>query len=382
MSWRQLFQHELRAVYTNPAVVLTVFVGIVFYSFLYPQPYAQQVPRNLPLVVANLDNSQMSRELERMVNATPQIKIVKRTATIEQAKEYFLNKRLAGILVIPENFYKDIMLGMRPTLSYSGDASYFLVYGTIFEGLSQAGGTLAGGVKIKKMMLTGKARSQALQELTPVALNVRPVFNSTGAYLNYVLPAVFVLILHHTLIIGAGIVTGVQKEQSVQNGYWQQVSTVKLMLVRIVIFCLIYLLLSCYYFGFSFSFNEVPRHAAIFDLFLIWLPFVISATCIGIILGRLLSRPELVTLVVILSSLPLIFTSGFIWPVEALPSWLVTLVQWVPVVPAISGFLLINQFGAELNSVFNIMIHQWLLVVLFGFGAWLFLKRVERGKTK
>ena len=377
MSWAKLFQHELHTIFTNPAVVLTVFVGIVFYSFLYPQPYAQQVPRNLALVVANLDNSQMSRELERMVEATPQIKIVKRTTSIEQAKEHYLNERLAGILVIPENFYRDIMLGKRPTLSYSGDASYFLVYGTIFEGLSKAGGTLTACVKIRKMMLAGKPK----EELVSVALNVRPVFNSTGGYLSYVLPGVFVLILHHTLIIGAGLVTGVQKEQEGEGGYWQEVSAAKILLVRGVVFSLIYLLLSCYYFGFSLSCYEVPRLASIPNLFMIWLPFVAGAIFFGILLGRILPRSELVTLVVILSSLPLIFTSGFIWPIEALPVWFVAAVQWVPVSPAIHGFLLINQFGAELSDVLSVIIHQWLLALFFGLGAWVFLQRGRESRN-
>ena len=45
MTLWQLIKTELRSVMTNPVVVLTVFGGVVFYSFLYPLPYAQQTPR-------------------------------------------------------------------------------------------------------------------------------------------------------------------------------------------------------------------------------------------------------------------------------------------------------------------------------------------------
>ncbi len=377
MSFAQLFKHEFRAILTNPAVVLSVFVGVIFYSFLYPQPYAKQIPRELGLVVANLDNSQMSRQLERMVDATPQIHIVKRVTTLAAAEEYFLQNRLAGILVIPDNFYRDTLLGRQPTLSYSGDASYFLVYGTIFEGLSSAGATLTARVKVNKMMLSGKPLPQALQEITPVELGVCPVFNSTGAYLNYILPAIFVLILHHTLIIGTGLLTGGQKGGHKKDAYWQQASVGQLLFVRGVAFGLIYIILSSYYFGFCLSYNEVPRLAGMGGLLMVGLPFILGPLFLGILLGRILPRPELVILVVILSSLPLIFASGFVWPVEELPVWLTFIVQFAPVIPAIDAFLKINQLGAGLHNIVDLLVHQWLLVGLYGAAAWFCIVKVQ-----
>ena len=59
---------------------------------------------------------------------------------LADAKQALLNQEIGGFLVIPENFYKDLLLGKSPTLSYAGDASFFLVYGTIIEGLAKAGG--------------------------------------------------------------------------------------------------------------------------------------------------------------------------------------------------------------------------------------------------
>lgn len=82
MNLWQLIKTELRSVMTNPVVVLTVFGGVVFYSFLYPLPYAQQTPREQPIAIVNLDGSQTSLKLERMVDATPQVKVVTRLHTM------------------------------------------------------------------------------------------------------------------------------------------------------------------------------------------------------------------------------------------------------------------------------------------------------------
>lgn len=66
MTLWQLIKAEIRSVLTNPVVTLTVFGGVVFYSFLYPLPYSQQTPREQPIAVVNLDGSQTSLKLERM----------------------------------------------------------------------------------------------------------------------------------------------------------------------------------------------------------------------------------------------------------------------------------------------------------------------------
>jgi ABC-2 type transport system permease protein len=40
MSWWDICKKEMAAIFKNPAILLTVFGGVVFYSFLYPLPYA------------------------------------------------------------------------------------------------------------------------------------------------------------------------------------------------------------------------------------------------------------------------------------------------------------------------------------------------------
>ena len=375
MSFFELLRCELRAIFTNPAILLTVFGGVVFYSFLYPLPYANQIPREQRIVVANLDENQLSRRLERMVDATPQVHIAARTYSLEEAQRIFFEQRMAGLLVIPEHFYRDLLLGRQPTLSYGGDASYFLIYGTVLQGLAAAGETLAAQVKIKKMIGSGQALALAKQQYTAMHLNLRSVFNPTGGYVNYVIPAVFILILHQTLIIAAGILGGGQNEKNAEGapGYWRDAAPLQLLVARSSIFVLVYWLLCMYYFGFSFSFYNIARHAGFAELNLVILPFLLGAAFLGICLGLILPRRELATLLVLLSSMPLVFTSGFIWPPEAIPALLRDLAQFIPVVPATKMFLGLNQMGGEFSSLQTHWYQMWLCVLLYGLLAWLLL---------
>ncbi|RDX37315.1 ABC transporter permease [Vibrio campbellii] len=372
MTLWQLIKTELRSVMTNPVVVLTVFGGVAFYSFLYPLPYAQQTPREQPIAIVNLDGSQTSLKLERMVDATPQVKVVTRLHTIADAKQAFLNHEITGFLVIPEHFYKDLMLGSSPTLAYAADASYFLVYGTVVEGLATAGGTLGAEVKVSKMVIDGVPLSMASHDYSAIKLNMKPTFNPTMGYIEYVVPAVFVLILQQTLIMAIGLQTGTQRHG---RGYWSQVPTGALLFARTLVFVAIYYLLSAYYFGFSFERLNVNHIANSRELLTLLLPFLLGCCGLGMWLGYLLPRRELVTLVVLVSSMPLIFLAGFIWPVESIPVPLLWFADLSPSTWAIKGFLALNQMGATWQQVAKHWTALWVLTVLWGGVAYWIAKR-------
>lgn len=368
MSFFELVKAEFKALLTNPVVVLTVFGGVVFYSFLYPLPYSHQTPREQKISVVNLDKSQTSYQLERMVDATPQVNVVQRDYTLEDAHQAFLNGDVSGILVIPEHFYKDLMLGKSPTLSYAGDASYFLVYGTIVEGLAQAGGTLAAQTKVAKLVIDGQPLSKAADQYAATKLNLKPTFNPRMGYVDYVVPAVFVLILQQTLAMAAGLMVGTQKHGT---GYWSHTSPLKLISVRMLVLIAVYYLLSMYYFGASFTMHGVNQLAHATELLTLLLPFLIASCAIGIWLGAITPRRELVTLVVLVSSMPLVFSAGFIWPIEAIPAPMVWLSELFPSTPAIQGFLTLNQMGGTWQSVADNYAQLWLQsLVWFSIALW------------
>ncbi|KJY83390.1 ABC transporter [Vibrio galatheae] len=357
MSLFKLIRAELKALFTNPVVTLTVFGGVVFYSFLYPLPYSHQTPTEQKISVVNLDKSLTSFRLERIVDATPQVQVVQRDYTIEDAHQAFIKGEVSGILVIPEHFYKDLMLGKSPTLSYAGDASYFLVYGTIVEGLAQAGGTLAAQTTVTKLLIDGQPLAKAEDQYAATKLNLKPTFNPRMGYVDYVVPAVFVLILQQTLAMAAGLMVGTQKHGT---GYWSHVSPAKLLAARTLALLAVYYLLSMYYFGASFTMHGVNQLAHATELLALLLPFLIATSSIGIWLGAITPRRELVTLVVLISSMPLVFSAGFIWPVEAIPRPIVWLSQLFPSTPAIKGFLTLNQMGGSWQSVSSNFSQLWL----------------------
>ncbi|WP_434361676.1 ABC transporter permease [Parasalinivibrio latis] len=372
MTLLQLVLDEFKAFFRNPSVVFVVIGGVVIYSLLYPLPYAEELPREQKVLVVDNDNSALSRELIRMVDATPQVNVIGNAVSHSEAAQAVVDRKAEGIIEIPRNFYRDVSLGKSPVIAIAGDASYFLVYGTVLEGAMGASGTLGASVKVSRDVVHGEPIEMAKQQYSAIRLNLKPVFNPTTGYVNYVVPAVFVLILHQTLLIGVGLSCFTQRSK----GY-EKTRLWKKMAAKYLVFGVIYLVAVLYYFGLSFHWYGVSTLAIPGQLWLVAVPYLAAVISLGLVIGVLLPRAELVTFTVLISSIPLVFSAGFIWPVEMIPGAINALVAMVPSTPGIQAFLRMNQMGDSFVQVSPLVGQLCLQALLYGAIAFVLLKRTS-----
>lgn len=360
---------EWRHLYRDSTVMMVLLGGVLFYAFLYPLPYRHNVPGEQPVVVVNRDHSALARELTRRVDATPEARVVARLGDEDQARDWIAAGRAHGLLVIPAHFQRDVMLGRPTTLSYAGDASYFLIYSRVVEGLLTAGTTLSLETQARRALMQGREMTRVPGELRPVRLQRLAAFNPVQGYIDYVVPAVFVLILHQTLLIAAGCLTARDRWR---RGQGDAAVSLRLALpLRLLNFVAIYLLFAMLYFGVFFQYYQVPRHADPLTLLALTTLFLTATTLCALALGYAVNRLEGPTLVVLVSSLPIVFCAGFVWPSQSLPTALRWLADLIPATPGIQAFLKLNQMGAavhELAPELALMAGQCL-----GYGALLIL---------
>lgn len=392
MTWKKLFSYEFFAIFKNIPLLVTVFGGVIMYSYLYPLPYINQIPRQQSIAVVNLDGSELSHAIERFAQATPQVNITQNLYSIKDAERLLIKGEISGFLMIPEHFYRDLLLKKSPELVFAGNASYFLVYGTVIEGLARSSSTLAAKVKVSRKVVEGDNIALAASQYTAIGMNIKPIFNPGLGYLNYVIPAVFVLILHQTLLIAMGLLTAGQYENkrmlkssssinahSANFQYWLKYPVWQILTVRSCLMFAIYFVLFMFYFGHSFQSYNISRLASISDLLSLMLPFLLSVIFLGTIIGLLIPRAELATLVVLLTSLPLVFSAGFIWPPSSMPTLVNVIAQFFPSTPAINGFLRLNQMGDSIENLREIKLQLWLLTIFYGLIS-VGLMQKKRGK--
>ena len=348
MSWWRDLIFELRALVAHENTRMTVFIAAIGYAILYPLPYQHQLPTDIPIVAVDLDQTVASRRLLRMIDATPQVSVDRSVHSELVAQELVEAQSVRGYLVIPEDFSRAMYRRSSSTLALGGDGAYYLLYATQAEGVMGAVGALND--ELSEMIQLRGAPAVVNDSSTPFELALVNAFNPELGYRNYVIPAVFLLILHQLALMGMATMTWVQNQRGIASNRYQQ-SWFRESSARLGAFLLVFLGLSLLYFYGLLPIYHVPISAFSIGVMAYLSIFFIATLLIGQLLGRLISHPQMVVVIVIMSSLPLVFTAGFIWPVESIPGWWHFVMSALPATTGIQYFLQIHLYEAPFSSV-------------------------------
>ena len=377
MSFFALLKEEYKTIFKDVDVLLTIFGGVLLYAFLYPQPYIKESVSALPVAVVDYDQSDLSREIEFMLDASPQIEVDSSYLSERSAKEAIINNKVSALIVIPEHFKRDLYLGKEPVISVGADATYFLIYGGVVEGTMRSVLTESASIQVGNLLKKSVPLVTAKLQYTPFKTEFHNTFNVTSSYINYVVPAVYILILQQTLLIGMAMI-GATQGSNIRGGvfgYYSRESVMAVMGLRTIAFGSIFFIHMLFYFGFTFELFGVPHIAKIGELLVFGFSFLMAVLSLGILLGTLFKERIYPTPVLLLTSLPLVFSAGFVWPLEAMPQWLIWLSSFSPSTPGIQGFLRLNQMGASFDQVILEFGLLWMQTVVYGTLAYLLLKK-------
>ena len=361
MTFLEVLKFEFKNVIKNIPILMTSIGAVILYSFFYPQPYTNEVVQTLRVSVVDLDKSDLSRKLIFSLNSSPQIEVYRQDLSSNDAKKALLENKVSGLIIIPAHFKKDLLLKKSPTIALGADANYFLIYGSIVEGALKSILTQAASIKVSNLLLNDVPLESAKESFTSFSLKSIYLFNPDMSYTYYIIPAVFVLILQQTIIMGLGMLGASYNENKykVDASIWMKISS------RVIIFGSLLFINTLYYFGFTFEFFHIPHLANLTDMLTLMIPFILSTVFLGILFGALLKTQELVTPIILFTSLPIMFSAGFVWPIEAIPEFITYLSLFFPCTPAIQGFLKLNQMGADFESVLVQYGILWLQAILY-----------------
>jgi ABC-2 type transport system permease protein len=121
----------------------------------------------------------------------------------------------------------------------------------------------------------------------------------------------------------------------------------------------LYLIILPRFYGFS-TLGRLP------DLVAMAVPFVLSVSFLAQFVSLWFKRRETAVLLFIAASLPLFFTVGVSWPVEAIPDFIREASRAFPSTSAIDGLVRIDQMGASLHDVSRDWMFLWTLTGIYG----------------
>ena len=337
----------------------------MIYGALYPQPYLGQLVRKIPIAVVDSDRTQMSRDLVQTLDADQSLRVAAEPATLDDARRLLAQRRVFGVLDIPPGAERDVLKGDDAHLPAYVDSTYLMIYSKVLAGMSEAVANVGAALQTQDARVDGSIAFHALAAAQPVTVLSQPLFNPTGGYASYVVPAAFVLILQQTLLIAVTTLGG--------GSAWRlpgAAPRLRFALAAPLGRAVAHVAFSAP--GFVLYLYALPRlygftaSATPLTLALIALPYALAVSFLGQCLGVLVIRREAAVLVLIGISLPLFFLVGVAWPPEQIPRLLAAAARFVPSTSGIEALVRANQMSASLADVAGELKTLWSLVALYG----------------
>lgn len=346
-------QKELKAVFKDQGVLIFFLLVPLAYPLLYAFIYTGEVVREVPAAVVDMNKSTLSREFIRKVDATPDVKIQSHCTDMEEAKLLLKESKVYGVIYIPESFSSDITKGIQTQVTLYCDMSGMLYYKAILTASTEVSLKMNKAIKAKRAGNTTDRQDEI--SATPITYEAVNLFNPQAGYASFLLPAVLILIIQQTLLLGVGLSAGTARENNRFRDLVplsrQYQGTLRIVLGKSSAYFIIYAIVSAYILCVVPKIFSLVQIAQAGTLAAFILPYVLSCIFFAMTCSIFIHHREACMMIYVFTSVPLLFISGVSWPGSAIPAfWRV--ISWIfPSTFGINGYIAINSMGATLDQV-------------------------------
>ena len=356
--WRQ----EMKQVFRDEGVLIFFIIVPLVYPLLYSWIYNNEVIHDVPVVVIDQSHSQLSRQFIRMVDASPDVRVMCYADDLDDAQSLVSRQVVKGVYLIPADFETNLNRMEQGVISVYCDMSLMLTYKAIYQTAMAV--TQAMGAEIQKKLSGVYTVQEELITTCPLDFEDVPMFNPAGGYGNFVIPAVLMLILQQTLVLGIGLSAGTARER---NRYGDLVpihrcygGIYRIVTGKSLCYLMIYAVMGAYLtivVPRLFSFITL---VAWWDLLWLMVPYLLACVFFGITVSCLVNRRENVMLLMVFVSLPLLFLSGISWPQSSIPGYWQGVSWLFPSTFGVRAFVRMNTLGGTLGDVIPEIRYLWI----------------------
>lgn len=377
---------EYKYIFKDSGVIMVFIIAVFAYPLIYVLAYNNELVKDVPVIIVDQSNSPLSRKLVSMLDATFEVNVVSKTPDFKEAITSFEKSEVNGVIFIPEDFEKKILNSQTATVSVYADAAYIIIYKQIVTASTYSIGTLSAGIEVVRRTAKGSQLEKAFEERDPLPIETYSLYNPKGGYATYLMPPVMILILQQTLLLGIGLIGGTVKERGTNN-YIVKTGTrfkgaLAIVIGKSMTYFSIYILNTLYTVVIVLRAFDIPMRGSYFEVFVFVIPFIFAVIFMGLTISTFYKKREHALMVLVSTTIPFIFLSGFSWPIDAMPKWQVLISYLIPSTHGIKGFVDLTQKGSEFSDVFPYWINLWVLLFIYLISSSILIMNINKKKVK
>lgn len=348
-----IWKREFQTTFRDQGVLIFFILVPLMYPLIYGFIYTNEVVREVPAIVVDDSHSSLSREFIRKVDATADVEVKAYCSNMEEAKQMMKERKAYGIIYIPSQFSDDIARGNQTKVSLYCDMSGLLYYKGILLSATAVSLDMNKNIKISRAGNTTNRQDEITAH--PIDYDNVALFNPQNGFAAFLIPAVLILLIQQTLLLGIGLSAGTAREHNrfkdlvPINRHYN--GTLRIIMGKGLSYFMVYSIISVYVLCVVpriFSLNQIGQPDT---LILFMLPYLAACIFFAMTASIAIRNRETCMLIFVFTSLPLLFISGISWPGAAVPAFWKYVSYIFPSTFGINGFVRINNMGATLNEV-------------------------------
>lgn len=370
---------ELRKTVSDVGVLVFFIVVPLLYPLLYAYLYGRETVREVPVVAVDDCRSTTSREFLRKCDATPDLKIVSYCADMEEARNVIHNHKAYGIIQIPRELDKTLADGHQATINLYCDMSGLLYYKAMLSGCTMV--SLDMNRDIQMVRLSGMSDWEKEVMTMPIENEYVTVFNPANGFQAFLIPAVLILVLQQTLVLGVAMMAGTENERRRRGELIlgdEYSNPITVLGGKALAYLLVYGFTATYVLCVVPWMFNMPQLWQLPTLVAFIVPFLLASIFFAISISFFVRDRESCFLLFVFVSVPLIFMSGISWPTSNMPTFWKIFAQIFPSTHAVNGFARISTAGALLQDVRYESIALWIQTAVYFMTSLFIYERLYR----
>lgn len=356
-QFKEIVIREFKLILNDSRLRSVVLIAPIIYGILMSAVYWHDTVDEVSIAVVQNDHSQLARNLSRLLDASPKLKVLQNTHHITEAERALMEGSVAGIVVIEEDFSSRIKTGKESRVVAIVDASNLLLANTISNAVLSVTQTISAGVSVEKLKLRGLTHNQALATAMPIRTELRPLFNPQFSYNKFMLPGLLMTVLQQVMLLGLALswsgereTTSIKSLLSLSSRPWILLSA------KAVPYLLIHGLVCGLFIGLFFPASGLNMEGSWLLLIIYTVLFLFAIVTWGMWISIWLPNRLFATQVLMFLAMPSFLLSGYTWPQSAMPEILQKISQLLPLTHFIVGLRRICLGGSDLEMLGTSMI--------------------------
>lgn len=229
-----------RPIYLYGTILVLAFCAIFFVSLMY-----QGLPQRIPVGVVDMDNSYLSRNAIKNMEAMQGIDISHRYGSYHEARLAMQRGEIYGFIEFPEDLYKNTVNGIRPTVPVYYTEAYMVAGTLAYRNFYQMVNVLNAGVRRTTMRAKGVPEADIMPQLQPITIDTHSICNPWSSYAIYLISIIWPGILSLCIIVMTVFTIGYELKQKTTPELLEKAggSIINALIGKLLPYFLIYILL-------------------------------------------------------------------------------------------------------------------------------------------